>query len=679
MRVIMSTAVKPLSPEFRSETVVLYGDSQPDKAWLDTLRLSIAAATSSTVTVESLTGATLSGKVVIFLDTTESILRRLDAGRFNALSENLLGAEGVLWLSRGGAINCENPFSSLHTGLLRTLRLERAAKRYVSLDLDPIHELWSDTAIKAILDVFRHTFDYSQDWSMMDIEYAERDSSIYIPRVHPDPVQEATLLDDHADSILETNPFRQPGRELQMDVRAPGSLDSLYFKDDPSAGLPLPNDFVEIEPQAFGLNFRDIMVAMGQLQEKIMGFECSGTVTRVGPNPTHDFQPGDRVCALTTTGHWSNFIRIHYTGVGRIPSSMSFETAASIPMVFVTAYYSLVEVARLQKDETVLIHAAAGGVGQAAIIVAQYIGAEIYVTVGSREKHDFLVETYGIPSDHIFSSRDSSFHAELMAMTKGRGVDVLLNSLAGVLLQESWKCVATLGRFVEIGKRDIQLNKNLEMEPFGRGTSFFAIDLIHLGKFKGPVLSQVLYAVLDLLKRQLIKPIGPITIYPISEIEKAFRLMQGGKHRGKIVVKPNPDDLVKVISLDSQVTKFLEVMADVISQTLPRKLSAKFSSKASYLVVGGLGGIGKSIAQWIIQEGGKNLILLSRNAASYETSQALSKELEADGNTVTIMNCDIANRSELARVLDECTRNMPPVRGVIQAAMVLEVSTMAPL
>lgn len=187
--------------------------------------------------------------------------------------------------------------------------------------------------------------------------------------------------------------------------------------------------------------------------------------------------------------------------------------------------------------------------GQAAIILAKHIGADIFVTVSTPEKKKFVVDTYGVDPNHIFSSRDPSFATDIMSATGGRGVDVVLNSLSGELLEESWNCVAHLGRFIEIGKRDIQANKYLQMENFGKAISFSAIDLIHLATYKRATLARVMQEISGLMSQKAIKAITPITVYPISEVQRAFRTMQAGKHLGKIVIVPHPNDLVKVVAV----------------------------------------------------------------------------------------------------------------------------------
>jgi NADPH:quinone reductase-like Zn-dependent oxidoreductase len=313
-----------------------------------------------------------------------------------------------------------------------------------------------------------------------------------------------------------------------------------------------------------------VISATGQLVSDFLGCECSGVVAKLGRNVTH-LKEGDRVCKympdsvppLTeetgmadvrhkgawTLGAYSTHIRNPGVLVQGIPDDMSFEVAASIPAVYTTAYLSLIDTAHLQKGETILIHAAAGGVGQAAIMLSAVIGAEIFVTVGALEKKLFLMENYGIPEDHIFSSRDSTFAQGILRVTKGKGVDVVLNCLAGELLRETWNCIAMFGRFVEIGKRDIEINAKLDMEPFKRNVAFSSVDLSLIFSHKQSLGARAFADAMDLLRKNSIRPVTPLTTYPIAEVESAYRFMQAGKHFGKIVLTHNPDAIVKVISL----------------------------------------------------------------------------------------------------------------------------------
>lgn len=235
---------------------------------------------------------------------------------------------------------------------------------------------------------------------------------------------------------------------------------------------------------------------------------------------------------------------------------MSYAEAASIPIIYCTAQYCLKDVARLQSNETVLIHAAAGGVGQAAIMLAQARGAKVLATVGSHEKKDFLMSTYGVSADCIFYSRDTSFTQGVMEATNDKGVDVALNSLAGDQLRATWKCMAPFGRFVEIGKRDITSNMNLEMSRFERNVSFSAVDLTDLIHPRPQMLQNVFVHIMDKFKQNKIRPVAPIHEFATSEVEKAFRALGSGKLMGKLVIVPRADDMVMVSHADTS-TVFL--------------------------------------------------------------------------------------------------------------------------
>lgn len=545
---IMSTATAK-SPTFNSDVVLVTQTPSAPDSWLEALKTSIAEVTGSVPTTEPLESVKGDGsKVYVFLgEIDRPILKNPDLTQFEAIKALCTKSKGVLWVTRGGAVDCENVDASLNVGFLRSLRMEYSGKRLAALDLDPKQELWSMASVTTITEIFRRTLDDSIDGAINDFEFADRGGIISIPRYHKDISRNKAVFPNTVDlPVPKMEPFHQPHRPLRLFIGTPGLLDTLAWNDDPDAAQELDADTVEVEPRAFGLNFRDVMVAMGQLNSGLMGFECSGFVTRVGPGAkAQGFKAGDRV-AMLLRGYYGNLARVHWTSVVHIPDDMSFEVAASLPVSYCTAYISVYNTARLQKGETVLIHAATGAFGQTAIVLAKHIGAEIFVTVGTEAKRELVMKTYGIQPDHIFSSRDTSFAAGVLAMTQGKGVDVVLNSLAGVLLQESFNCIAPFGRFIEIGKRDLELNSHLALGAFTRAVSFSSIDLLAFSEGKRLEVNQVFKDVIRLFQEKIIVPVYPITVYPVSEIEKTFRLMQAGKHMGKIVIAMKPDDLVPV-------------------------------------------------------------------------------------------------------------------------------------
>lgn len=537
------------APVFDTDVVLLTGSTAPPDSWLTGVQITIAALTGTMPTIQSVNEAVLAeGKICILIEGTDHpLLASPDLAQFQAIKAICTRSKGLLWITRGGAVDCESLDASLTVGFLRSLRAEYSGKRLATLDLDPSQAPWSSGSVDTVANVFGRLFDYSVDASSKDFEFADREGVVHIPRYYKDVERNrAVFLESASETVPTLEPFNQPHRPLRMGIRTPGLLDTLSFSDDPDAALDLPPDSLEVEPRAFGVNFRDVMVAMGQVRGEAMGFECSGIVSQVGAGAaSRGFRTGDRVAVLLR-GHYSNRVRLHWTSAVHMPPNMSFEVAATIPMSFTTAYISLHDMANLQKGESVLIHAATGGFGQAAIVLARQVGAEIFVTVGTEMKRDFIVKKYGIQPDHVFSSRDTSFAAGVLAVTGGKGVDVVLNTLAGALLQESFNCIAPFGRFIEVGKRDLELNNSLEMGAFQRAVSFSHIDLMMLGQHKGHQINRVLKDVMRLFEEKTVGPIEPVTVYRLPDIEKTFRLMQAGKHMGKIVVSVEADDLVPV-------------------------------------------------------------------------------------------------------------------------------------
>ncbi|KAI3338274.1 putative polyketide synthase [Ustulina deusta] len=647
---IVSTAKSNQKPEFERSVTIVYADDPPPSDWTLSLMEKIVRETGSTPVLADLATYDGVGKICIFLSGLQGTIQRYDEGNFASIKRLVTGSKGILWVSTGSAIDCEVPENAMHLGLLRTARLEDQSKRYVSLDLDPGRDSWSPESTDAIMRVFRATM--HNDVGPIDMEYAERETVLLNPRLLPDSAEHEDLFNGLEEKKPEMQPFVQPGRELCMHVDVPGLLDSIVFKDS-EAQLPLADGWVEIEPMAFGLNFRDVMTAMGMLKERKqeMGVECAGIVTRIGGGVS-SLQTGDRVCALTVHGHFANRVRVPWTSVARIPESMSFETAASMVIVFVTAYYSLFWAGHGEEGDTVLIHSAAGGVGQACIILAQWRGLEIYATVGSQEKRDFLTNTYGIPPERMFSSRDLSFAKDVLKATNNKGVDIIVNSLAGKLLDASWNLLAPHGRFIEIGKRDLHENKSLEMEPFRKALSFMHVDVVQLTDHKPAIVQRILQQIVRLLDQNIIQNISPVRAFPLAEVGRAFRTMQAGDHIGKLVLVPSATDMVKA--------------------SRPREL-AILNPEATYMIIGGLTGIGASVARLLVDRKAKNLLLVSRNATSRPGTAAMTKELAAMGCNAIAKDCDVGNMAALEALVDECHKaGIPAIKGIIHGGMVLQ-------
>ncbi|KAJ4296095.1 hypothetical protein N0V88_004797 [Collariella sp. IMI 366227] len=584
----------------------------------------------------------------------------IDEVSFEKLRKLLISSSGLLWLSCGGVVDADAPAFSTTEGLLRTMRQEDAGKRWIRLDFEHDGRPWTSNKIAHITHVLQQSFDPALEPSDIEWEFAVKNSQLRVARTYPDKGQDALARKLKIDPVPELQPFHQPGRPLIWETPTSGVQGlNPYFVDNPAiATTEVPSGMVEVEAKAFGLNFREVMVQLGQLEEPLKGHECSGIVTALGPNTEQSgLKIGDRVCALVR-GRLASSGRTWWTSVAKLPDDLaiSWEETASFPAAYVTAYSSLIQMARLQKGETVLVHAAAGGTGQAAVIIAQAVGARIFATCSTLAKRDLLVQQYGLSPDDIFSSRDTSFAAAILAKTGGKGVDVVLNSLSGPLLKATWDCVARFGRFVDITKVDIEANRRLEMAPFGRCATYTSFDLLQQTEYSGHLTYDALLNSIRIIRQRKAPPIHPITSYSISEMATAMRQMQGGQHVGKLVLVPRPGDMVKVVTRPPPIDLAKE--------------------DATYLIAGGLTGIGLAITKWMIGKGAKNLLLVSRHATTHPAAAGVRDEAKTAGCHVEIRDCDIADEASLVRLLKDCAKTLPPIHGAINGAMVLDDTVM---
>lgn len=657
-------------PDNNGAVVVTSNKAPLPAEWLQSLRASIASVSGGSLpavqTLESPESeSSYRDKFCVFVgEIDRPLLVDLDAAALEAIKMMATTCKGLVWVTRGGAVECTNPRMALASGFVRVLRNEYVGRKFITLDLDPEQVAWSQSNASAIAHTFQaglgspvgDASSYSA-FTAQESELALRDGLLMVPRIYKEAPRNKMLSLEAPDwanlHTLPDAPLHQPDRPLRLHVGLPGMLDSLVFADDEAYEDYADADTIEIDPRAYGVNFRDVMVVLDQLRERVMGMEVAGVISRLGSEAAaQGFAVGDRVFGFLR-GPFASRARIGWHAMAHIPEGMSFEEAASLPMVFGTAYECLVNVARVQPGQSVLIHAAAGGVGQAAIVLAKdYLGAEVYVTCGSQEKRELLMREYNLPTERIFNSRNASFAPGILAATGGRGVDVVLNSLAGPLLQASFDVLAPFGHMVEIGKRDLESNSLLDMATFSRVASYTSVDMIRIFENRRIECHRLINEVARLAGQGILRPVRPLAVYPMSEAAKAFRLLQTGKQMGKVVLSISPDQQVKV---------------------LPRVPQAKLKADASYLIVGGVGGIGRSAASWMASHGAKNIIVLSRSAGKVDSSFVAG--LGELGCRVVALSCDITSKDDLTRALRACeSQQLPPIRGVVQGAMVLQDS-----
>ncbi|KAJ5675037.1 Acyl transferase/acyl hydrolase/lysophospholipase [Penicillium maclennaniae] len=662
-----------------SFVVVTSSKTPPPSGFVNLLSRRIQALTGPETPVpdhlvlEQSSSDTYEAKICVFVgEIDEPILADLDASQMEGLRAMVTQCSGLLWVTTGGTADSEAPERAVHQGFLRVLRNEYIGRRFMSLDLDPTRaaERWSlggEVIVSAIVQVLEEGFGGADiEAGPADFEYAEREGVLQVPRYYKD--EQYNNMDEkgriEAIAGIPLEPLFQDERPLQLEVGIPGHLDTLAFTHDKENYEALTPELVEITPRAYGVCSRDVMAAMGQLKDRSMGLECAGIVTRVGAEAqTKGYSVGDRVMALSTGTSFASRAFVPWHGVIQMPSGMDFVNAASLPLAYTVAYIGLVDKASLVAGQSVLIHAAAGAIGQAAIMLAKHLGVtEIYATVGSHEKKDLLQREYSIPAERIFTSRDVSFAPAVLAATKGRGVDVVLNSLSGPLLQASLSAIAPLGYLVEIGKKDIESNSLVALESFSRGISFTSLDVPTLLRRCGPNVHHALSEITRLMEQQVVKAVHPLAVYRSQDAQAAFRFVQTGAQMGKVVLSAETDEQVHVVPRPKGITAQSQMRPD-----------------ASYLIVGGVGGIGRSVAHWLVAHGATNLILLSRSAGDLDLNENKNtdgalfiRELREAGCRVKPISCDIALASSLTMALRVCEDDgLPPVRGLIQGAMLL--------
>lgn len=498
------------------------------------------------------------------------------------------------------------------------------------------------------------------------IDLAEADPASLVPALaeallSESPEDELLLTGNAAYSLrleplsLALAPSQSGGdAEVKLDFIEPGPLKNLKWM--PMAQrTPGPGE-VAVRPIASGLNFRDVMYAMGLLSDEAvengfsgptLGMEFAGEVIEVGDGVTA-FRAGDQVMGFAPSC-FSSRVLTQASAVAAVPSGWSCAEAATVPTVFVTAWYALDYLARLQPGERVLIHGAAGGVGIAAIQIARYLGAEVFATAGSDEKRDFL-RLMGV--DHILDSRSLAYADQIMQLTGGEGIDVVLNSLAGEAITKNLAILRPFGRFMELGKRDFYENSKIGLRPFRNNITYYGIDADQLMVERPELSARLFHEVMERFSEGALRTL-PHRVFPASRASDAFRYMQQSKQIGKVVIgfEQRP-------------------VASEQAQTLVAPLN--LDAQGCYLVTGGLSGFGLRSARWLAEQGARHLVLISRSGVQTDEARTAIAQLEAEGVQVTAESVDVTDRNDLKSLFAGFGTRLPELKGVIHAAVVFD-------
>ncbi|AQA22618.1 phenolphthiocerol synthesis polyketide synthase type I Pks15/1 [Rhodococcus sp. MTM3W5.2] len=578
-----------------------YDDSAAGSAeWFDIAAESVPAEHSAVAVLRCEAGA--GSRAVEFGDLVrdqvgsvlESVQKWLSDGRFDSTRLVVVTRSAI---AVDGADDVADLSHAPVWGLLRSAQTEFPG-RIVLVDVDDWADI--DRAVSAAA-----TYDEPQ--------LAMRRGAFRVPRLI------------RAGDDIVAGMARYPQWRLEVAGKGTVNSDNLFVAQWPEAGRPLSAGQVRIAVRAVGLNFRDALVTLGMYPDPDAGLggEGAGQVLEVADDVT-DFAPGDRVMG-TFTGIGSVVVTDHRLLV-EMPAEWSFATAAAVPAVFLTAYYALADLARVRHGESILIHAGAGGVGMAAIQLARHWGLEVFVTA-SRAKWNTL-RALGFDDQHLADSRTLEFEERILAVTGGRGVDVVLNSLAGDPLDASLRLLPRGGRFLEMGKTD--LRDAAAVADIHPGVEYHSFALFDVDPDR---IRQMLSELAKLFRADVVRPL-PTAAWDVRRAPEALRYLSQARHVGKLALVIPP----------------------------------RWTDGGTVLITGGTGGLGALVARHLVAEHGvRQLLLLSRSGPAAEGAAGLAAELTGLGARVTITACDVSDRDALAAALDAIPRRHP-LTAIIHAA-----------
>ena len=524
-----------------------------------------------------------------------------------------------------------------------------------------------DPASGAVLGLFRVVLNENPHLVVRNIDLpataSARDASVLLRELcREEPEREIALRDEarYGQRITRGFPVRPralgPETPLRVESRERGVLDSLQLTPFPMPVCEAGQVLIRVE--AAGLNFRDVLKALGlypaeTVDARMYGDEVAGEVIAVGEGVTH-VKPGDRVFGLAVFGLATHTLA-RAEDVLPIPAGITPEQAATIPVVFMTAWHSLVNVARIRAGEKILVHAGAGGVGMAAIQIAHHLGAEVIASAGSPGKRA-LLKTLGVA--HVVDSRRGDFAEEVKKLTGGRGVDAVLNALAAEAIPMGLSCLAEFGRFIEIGKRDIYQNSKLPMWHLRKNASFHVVAMDAVFAGDAALTRELMAEITALVAAGKLRPLLHRS-FPANRLDAAFRLMAGGKHTGKVILN----------FAEPFVTRQGEVPAAPFC----------IDPEALYLVTGGFGGFGRSLTRWLAEKGARHLVLTSRQGSASPGAEEFIAGLRAAGSEVVAVAADIGTPEGVEAVMHSVRASGRALKGVFHLAMVIDDAPLADL
>ncbi|KAM7198885.1 putative polyketide synthase [Naviculisporaceae sp. PSN 640] len=606
----------------------------------------IAESTGSRPQVSSLDSVKefSNSRFIVLSELDNAILPTIKAPSLEQVKKLLTQSTGVMWVTRGATRFPTNPDANMALGIVRTARSEMQAVA-ATLDLDPKSKLDSHAQAVLIQDAFfKSVIVEGEDAENAEKEFAEEDGNLVVPRIAVDAELNMEVHRELGPSDPYLQNFYQGERRMKMVASAYGDEDfgDIYFED--MEDTPLGEEEVEIAVAASSISEDDIESAEQQSLNALRAPSargCSGTVTRVGRG-VRQCEVGSRVSVLAE-GAFGTHVRARMTSVVPLPANLSFEAGASIPTAFAAAYYALSEVARVRSGDRILVQLS-GPVGVAAIEVARHLGTTAFVLI-QNDNESNLARRLGVPRDHVLDARSIYLRRQLDEATKGEGMQVVL-STSGSETAKAWECLADFGRFVEIRTSEAHQVSRPEL---GSSATFTSVSMGSLAAARPNQLQQTLKTVMEAFAAGALTPFSKATLYPVSDLSKALQAIhQGAVH--PIVLVADKNDKVRATH---------------------RKDMTIFRSDGTHVIVGGTGGLGRSMAKYMVEHGARNIVLLSRSGGGADIIKQLQQEIQCPDARILVKKCDASIESQVQQLVSDCAKELPPICGVIHAAMVL--------
>ncbi|KAI0382924.1 KR domain-containing protein [Hypomontagnella monticulosa] len=557
--------------------------------------------------------------IIVTLDLEGYFFQDITEERLASFQKLCKQNEGqkLLWLMPPTQIHCSDPRCGQTIGALRVSRQELAVP-FHTLEIDESEEHYTDLVLSVLRKICSH--DDSETLSP-DREFAVDGGIVKIGRYQP-----FSLDDELRRRDVDDSPYKH------LNTNRPQRSEKLHWVSGSETDL---NDGeVEIETRAVGISSQPVT-------------EVSGTITRVGSD-VHHVMVGDRVVAVSSDGCFATRVVLKSSLCVKISDDLSLIDACTMPAAFVTALQALVHIGQVLKGKMVLIHEACSNIGHAAIQLCQNLGAEVFVTADSEAKIQYVEGVLGVQRRHIFNSGDDSFVDDVMRETQGEGVDIVLGSHSSKFFYTSWECVAEFGKMIEFGNRDPINSGQLDMRPFSSNRSYSCVNLVHMIQKCPEQVGKLMQDMANLYREGQIRPIRERAEFEAQDIELAFRHLQQGEQIGHTIILM-PEDTMSL-------------------QAIPETSEITFDPNASYLLTGGLGGVGRSLARWMAEHGARSLVFLSRSAGKDEHDQQFFQELELMGCTSTAISGYVGDKEDVRRAVAEAPTQ---IKGVIHLAMVL--------